>query len=46
MIREKPRKGEPPQTTGFCPKCGFAMDDHDGLLTKQGPRCPREKEPA
>ena len=28
--------------TGCCPKCGRAMDDHDGLV-KDKPKCPKGK---
>ena len=34
----------PVKTTGCCPKCGRAMDDHDGLVVGK-PVCPKKKEP-
>jgi len=38
--RERP--GPEPRPTGCCPKCGRAMDDHDGLV-KDKPKCPKGK---
>jgi len=28
---------------GRCPRCGLWLDDHDGWLTKGGPRCPTKR---
>lgn len=40
--------GRAPETSGdpsgFCKKCGRALDDHDGWLTQEQPTCPKRKE--
>jgi hypothetical protein len=29
--------------SGFCKRCGRALDDHDHWLTDKGPTCPQPK---
>lgn len=42
-MENEPKKTGKIVELGKCPRCGRYLDDHDGLLTKEGPRCPKKK---
>jgi hypothetical protein len=39
------RKAPPDGPSGFCAKCGRALDDHNNWLAADGPKCPEKGKP-